>query len=306
MAQLGELLNVIECGASNILGTGLKGCKTFFKKTTSLWIFPAGTELDSAQEFGETYINTLKAEGKLIVLKGVRTFADNSGDNNVEELEDGTKQVTRLGLYEFACKFVNGLYFHAALSSLSSFGNYDVAFVDRDGNILGTKSASGKFKGFSVGMLQSDRLEWATDAAGQKEGIMFQLTERSELDDDFIFIQRSQLSYNPNKVEGVNEVELSFPSGASAGTSLTIKAVLKQDGSPFVGLPSSNWGIYLNGAKDEGVSGDDSATGGTYVLTVGTMAASDVVLAEFFDNNNKVVTIDGYQYKASPKSVVVV
>lgn len=305
MANLGALLNVIECGASNVLGTGLKGCKTFFKKTTSLWIFPAGTELDSDQEFGLTYINQLKADGKLIVLKGVRTFTDNSGDNNVEELEDGTKQVTRLGLYEFACKFVNGLYFHAALRSLSSFGNYDVAFVDRDGNILGTKSASGKFKGFSIGMLQNDRLEWGTDSAGQKEGIMMQLLERDEVDQDFIFIQRSLLDYNPNKVEGVNEVELSYPNGASAGTSLTVKAVLKADGSPFVGLPAANWSVSINGAS-ETPSGDDSVEGGTYVFTVTSMVASDVVTTQTIDGNNSVVTVDDYQYKASPKSVVVV
>jgi len=305
MANLGALLNVIECGASNVLGTGLKGCKTFFKKTTSIWVFPAGFELDSTEEFGETYINQLKAEGNLIVLKGVRTFTDNSGDNNVEELEDGTKQVTRLGLYEFAAKFVNGLYFHAALSSLSSFGNYDVAFVDRDGNILGTKSAAGKFKGFSVGMLQSDRLEFATDSVGQKEGIMFQLLERAELDDDFIFIQRSQLSYNPNKVEGVNEIELSYPSGLAAGTSLTVKAVLKTDGSAFAGLPASNWAVSVDGAV-ETPTGDDSAVDGTYVLTIGSVTAGSIVAVETVDGNNKVVTVDGYQYKASPKTVVVV
>lgn len=305
MANLGALLNVIECGASNVLGTGLKGCKTFFKKTTSLWIFPAGFELDSTEEFGQSYIDQLKAEGNLIVLKGVRTFTDNSGDNNVEELEDGTKQVTRLGLYEFACKFVNGLYFHAALTSLSSFGNYDVAFIDRDGNILGTKAASGKFKGFSVGMLQSDRLEWGTDSAGQKEGLMFQLLERSELDSDYIYIQRSQLTYNPNKVEGVNEIELSYPSGAAAGTSLTVKAVLKSDGSPFVGLPAANW-VVSNDGVTETPTGDDSGTGGTYVLTVGTMVGGDVIAVETIDGNNTVVTIDNYQYKASPKTVVVV
>jgi len=305
MALLGELLNKIECGASNVLGTGLKGCKVFFKKTTSLWIFPAGFELDSTEEFGQTYIDQLKAEGNLIVLKGVRTFTDNSSDNSVEELEDGTKQVTKLGLYEFACKFVNGLFFHAALTSLNSFGNYDVAFVDRDGNILGTKSVNGKFKGFSIGMLQADRLEWGTDAAGQKEGIMFQLLDRAEVDTDFIFIQRSQLAYNPNKIEGVNEIKLSYPSAPAAGTSLTIKASLS-DGTPFVGLPAANWGIYKNGAKDASVSGDDSIVGGTYVLTISSVTANDVIVSEFIEGNNKVISLDDYQYKASPVSAVVV
>ena len=123
-----------------------------------------------------------------IVLKGAKTFTDNSSDDIIETLEDGTKQIATLGLYEFALTFINGLAFHAALHSLNSFGSYNVLFVDRDGNILGTKASSGNLKGFSLNMLQAMKLSFPTDSVGQKEGIGFQLSNRQELDTDYIYI----------------------------------------------------------------------------------------------------------------------
>ena len=200
MATLGSILNLLECGSSAVLGTGTKGCKPFFKKATAIWFTPQGFKYDSSKEFDDDYISELQADGNLIVLKGIRTFTDNTPDDTVEELEDGTKQLAKLGLYEFALQFINGLYFNAALHSLSSFGNYDATFVDRDGNLLGTTAADGSLKGFTVGMLQATKITWATDSTAQREGIMMQLTERAELDTGFYFIQRESFDFNPNLV----------------------------------------------------------------------------------------------------------
>jgi hypothetical protein len=154
MAAQNTIYNLVLCGLSAVLGTGTKGCKQFLKKATALWFVPDGFEFDGAETLDETYIKLLQAQGNLIALKGAKTFTDNSGEDVIETLEDGTKQVATLGMYEFALTFINGLAFHAALHSLNSFGSYNVLFVDRDGNILGTKSASGNLKGFSLNMLQ--------------------------------------------------------------------------------------------------------------------------------------------------------
>jgi hypothetical protein len=305
---LGQILNTIVCGVSAVLGTGLKGCRPFFKKVTTVWLTPAGFEYDSTQIFDETYINKLKAEGNLIVIKGIRTFTDNSGDDNIDELEDGTKQVARLGLYEFALAFVNGLYFHAALHSLNSFGNYDVTFIDRDSNILGTKALSGQFKGMTAGMIQGMKFSWATDTQGQREGLSCQLLERTELDEDFILIQGKSLTFNANKIEGVNEIDLSFSSApASAGTTINVVAKRKQDGAPFVGLPAANW-LYKNDGATIAVTGDDSATGGTYVLTVTALVTNEVINLSIFDStsNDDVVELAGDQYKSNTLSATVI
>lgn len=297
---LGQLLNTITCGASDVLGTGLKGCRPFFQKVTAIWLTPAGFEYDSTLALDEDYVSSLKAAGNLIVIRGVRTFTDNSGEDNIDELEDGTKQVARLGLYEFALAFVNGLFFHSALHSLNSFGNYDITFIDRDGSILGTKASSGQMKGLTAGMVQGMKFSWATDTQGQREGLGVQLLERDELDSDFLLIQGSQLGFNPNKIEGINEVNLEWSvAPINAATTVTVKATRKQDGAPFTGLPAANW-LFKNNGVSEVVTGDDSAVAGTYVLVNAALSTNDIIELSMFDTGNiAVVTIVNDQYKSN-------
>jgi len=309
MATLGSILNLLECGSSAVLGTGTKGCKPFFKKATAIWFTPQGFKFDSSQEFDDTYISLLQAQGNLIVLKGIRTFTDNTPDDTVEELEDGTKQLAKLGLYEFALQFINGLYFNAALHSLSSFGNYDATFVDRDGNLLGTTAADGSLKGFTVGMLQANKITWATDATAQREGVMMQLTERAELDTEFYFIQRESFDFNPNLIDGINEVTLSYASvPADAATTISVKAVMKQDGSVFTGALFGDFLHRIDGVDSAVTAGDDSVTTGTYVLTVPALATNEVSSIDLYDNSNSrdVIVLDSVLYKSKIASATVV
>ncbi|MEN8122204.1 MAG: hypothetical protein ABFS35_17795 [Bacteroidota bacterium] len=309
MATLGSILNLLECGSSAVLGTGTKGCKPFFKKATAIWFTPQGFKFDSTQEFDETYIQLLQAQGNLIVLKGIRTFTDNTPDDTVEELEDGTKQLAKLGLYEFALQFINGLYFNAALHSLSSFANYDATFVDREGNLLGTTAIDGSLKGFSVGMLQATKLTWATDTTAQREGIMMQLTERAEIDSDFYFIQREQFDFNPNLVDGINEVTLAYDSvPANAATTITVKATMKQDGSVFTGVLYTDFLHTIDGVESAITAGDDTATAGTFVFTVPALATNEVSAIELYDNSNNrdVIALDSVLYKSKLASATVV
>jgi hypothetical protein len=310
MATIANIINLVKCGAGAVLGTGTKGCKPFLKKVSAIWLTANGFKFDGSRDLDEDYIKELQAEGKLIVLKGVRTFTDNSQDDTIDELEDGTKQVARLGLYEFMLEFINGLYFNAALNSLSSYGNYDILFIDREGNILGTKASDGSLKGVTAGMIQSQRLMWATDSQAQRERLAFQLLERSEIDKDYVFIQREQLDFNPGQVDGINEVVLSYAVAPSdLDTQLTIKAVTKQDGKAFTGADYSDFLVKVNGATNNPTAGDDSATAGTYVLTgISALATNDVVVSELYDNVNSrdVITLDTDLYKSDEISATVV
>lgn len=301
MATINNIINLVRCGFNAALGTGLKGCKPFLKKVKDIWIVPQGFVFDSTKELDADYIKQLQTEGNLLVIKGITTFTDNSSDDQVETLESGVEQVTTPGLYKFLVQFVNGLYFHAALTSLNSFGQYDFIFVDISGNILGTKSASGSLKGFTAGMVQGQRLTFPTDTAAQREGLAFQLLERSELDENYVFIQK-QNDYDPRTAQGVNQVTLSFenaPSGSD--TTLTIKAVTRQDGKPFSGAAHTDFRLKVNGTVANPTAGDDSATSGTYVLTVASLSSNDELSIELYDNTNSrpAIELSDYLYKSN-------
>jgi len=301
MATINNIINLVKCGFNSALGTGLKGCKPFLKKVKDIWIVPQGFAFDGTRTLDADYAKELQASGNLLVIKGITAFTDNSGEDQIETLESGVEQVTTLGLYKFLVQFINGLYFHAALTSLNSFGQYDVIFVDISGNILGTKSSTGSLKGFTAGMVQGQKLTFPTDTAAQREGLAFQLLERSELDENYVFIQK-QSDFDPRTLEGINEVTLSYVNApAASDTTLTVKAVTRQDGKPFSGAASTDFRLLVNGTVANPTGGDDSATAGTYVLTVASLSATDDLDLSLYDNTNSRIAIelDGYLYKSN-------
>ena len=301
MAILNNIINLVACGVSSALGTGFKGCRPYFKKTEQLWFVSRGFVFDGTKTLDTTYAEQLQAEGKLLVVKKIQGFTDNSSDDQIETLENGIKRVTTLGLYEFLVNFINGLYFQTALTSLNSFGSYDVLFVDTEGNILGTKASNGSLKGFSVGMLQAARLTFATDAAGQREGLAFQLTDRAELDENYVFIQK-QSDFDPRTLEGVNEVDLEYVNApAATDTTLTVKATLRQSGEVVSGLTFVDFLVTKNGTTANPTAGDDSVTAGTYPLTIAALVSNDVIDTSLYDNTNSRigVALDGALYKSS-------
>lgn len=308
MAAQSTIYNLVQCGLGAVLGTGTKGCKQFLKKATSLWFVPDGFEFDGTATLDETYAKQLQAEGNLIVLKGAKTFTDNSSDDIIETLEDGTKQIATLGLYEFALTFINGLAFHAALHSLNSFGSYNVLFVDRDGNVLGTKASSGNLKGFSLNMLQAMKLSFPTDSVGQKEGIGFQLSNRQELDTDYIYISSNLLDgFQPQMLDGINEVVLGFDQvPADGGTSLVVSAKLKQNQKPFKGADTADFLLTKDGSTlAQSVA---ETPDGTYTFTVAAVASNEVITSKLYDSvlNNSVINMDGDLFKSKEISTIVV
>tara|TARA_R100000541_G_scaffold53092_2_gene60979 strand:+ start:106 stop:1032 length:927 start_codon:yes stop_codon:yes gene_type:complete len=308
MAAQSTIYNLVQCGLGAVLGTGTKGCKQFLKKATSLWFVPDGFEFDGTATLDEAYAKQLQAEGNLIVLKGAKTFTDNSSDDIIETLEDGTKQIATLGLYEFALTFINGLAFHAALHSLNSFGSYNVLFVDRDGNILGTKASSGNLKGFSLNMLQAMKLSFPTDSVGQKEGIGFQLSNRQELDTDYIYISSNLLDgFQPQMLDGINEVVLGFAQVPADGdTSLVVSAKLKQNQKPFKGADTADFLLTKDGSTLTQTVAE--TPDGTYTFTVAAVASNEVITSKLYDSslNNSVINMDGDLFKSQEVSTIVV
>lgn len=301
MATIANIINLVECGLSDIYGTGTKGCKQFIEKTVSLWVVPDGFSFDGAETLDETYAQELQAAGNLIVLKGVKTFTDNSSDDIIETLPDGTKQVATLGLYEFAATFINGLYFHSALHSLNSFASYNILFVDRSGNILGTQNSDGELMGFSTNMLQGQRLMFPTDSTGQKEGIAFQLADRSELDVNYAFISNTQLgTFQPQRLDGINDVVLSITTPSDTDTSLVVTAKTKQNNKPFTGALQAQFLITDQGSTSSPSAMTESPEG-TYTFTITAVDTGDVVTVRLYNSVDSVgvIEVDNALYKSN-------
>jgi hypothetical protein len=308
MATIANIINLIDCGLSATYGTGSQGCKAFFKNVASIWLTPTGFKFDSSETLNEAYAQELQAQGKLIVLKGVTAFTDNSEDTVTETYDDGTKQVVRKGKYEFAIEFINGLYFQAALNSLNSFERYDITLIDSENNILGTLAEDGSQKGFSAGMIQVAKYTFGTGSAGAKQGLMVQLTEPDELDDTFGFISGKSLApFKPKNLDGVNEVVLSFNTApADAATTLVVKAVLKQGGGAFSGAAFGNFLLKVDGVTSNPTAATEVS--GVYTLTVSALSTNEVLALSLYNNTDSypAIELDNVMYKSNTLTGVVV
>ena len=158
-------------------------------------------------------------------------------------------------------------------------------------------------------MIQAAKLQWATDSTAQREGLMWQLLERSELDTDYVLIKNTEIEVNLNRVDGINEVVLSYPSTpVDASTTLTIKAVTKQDSKPFTGALFSDFLVTKNGTEANPTAGDDSALAGTYVLTVAALATNDDLASKLYNNadNRESINLDNDLFKSNTATTTVV
>lgn len=311
MATTSALINLGSCSVASADGTGSTyGCIKQLTSARSLWLFNPSYGFPAASTLNEALVNEAIADGNLVILKGVNTFEENGDDDNIETLDDTTKQVTNEGKYSFTATFTNGLYFNAALHSLKGFGNWNVAIVTSKGDIFGTTNASGDFTGFDTGMLQPTKLQFGTTTTGQKEGVMFQFLDRNEVDEDYAFLQRANLDFNPLQKDGVNDVTLTYVNApANTDTTVTVKAVLTNDLSTVVsGGTYSDFLITVDGSTQNPSAGDDSTTAGTYVLTgVTALSTGEVIATKLYDNSNSrsIVSIDSVHYKSNTVSATV-
>lgn len=288
MTTIAEIANKGACGAGSVLGTNSKkGCLQQLSSVRSIWLFSPGSSFATGSTFNLAAVKTLQKQGKLIVLQGVNTFEENGDDDAIETLDDTTKIVTNEGKYSFDMTFTNGRYFNKALHTLKGFGNWNAAFVDSKGTILGAINTSSGLTGFDTGMMQPKKLQFGTTSAGQKEGLMLQFLDRNEVDSGYMMIEKANLDFDPLKVEGVSEVILSYTSTPSnTDTTISVKATLADNKTAVEGLLHTQFLRKSDSATENPSAGSDSVTAGTYVLTVAAISTGEVETIELYDNSN--------------------
>lgn len=306
MANVQDLINAGLCSLEGVLGTETtNGCVIQIRASKSIWLIKPGESFSATADFEEEKTRLITT-GALVILKGVNTFEENGNADAEETLDDDTMIVTNEGKYKFSATFTNGLYFNKALASIKGFKRWNVILVTSDG-LFGTKTSTNGLTGFTTGMLQNAKLIPGSNTVGQKEGLNFQFLERAELDSDYAYIADT----TARKQKGVTEVTLSYVNAPSdTDTTVTIKATLAQDASEaFTGVNFSDFLATVNGVTSNPTAGDDSATAGTYVLTMSALATGEDLIYKLYDNTNSrsvIVGADGDYYKSNSLEAEVV
>ena len=96
--------NLVNCGAGGVYGTGLAGCRIDRKRVVALGLLQKGTVIP-AGAFDRDVFDDLILSGKLIYLKGVVSFTDNTPEDNIDTAEGRHIElagISRTAFYERA------------------------------------------------------------------------------------------------------------------------------------------------------------------------------------------------------------
>jgi hypothetical protein len=220
MALFGDVKNTIDCSIT-VLGTGQKNCPFRIDLINGIYALERGLLIADADTFDKAYLQELVQQGEAIPLINATEFLDESADDTVETTQSGVDITANLGRYNFTIMYKKGEYFNKALSSLESFGLYDILIVDEEGSFLMTENRSGVAKGFKAGRFQPQKRKLADGTAATSKAITFQLLDRSEFDNRLVWLTATQAGFSPDEVDGINDITASF-NAAPAATDTTL------------------------------------------------------------------------------------
>lgn len=295
-----ELLNVVNCSGSGILGTGLAGCKFDMDRVIALGLLPKGYKF--TQDPTKDYMRELQQTGTLIMLQGVISFTDATADDNIVTRDgSGIKVVAGKNPYEKTAMFDNGINFHKALTTLSSYEQYDIVLFDVAGSMLVTVGKDGIPKGFTLGMFENQKYTFKNGTDSSSESVLFQMINRMEFDLNAGWYTTNELDFLPQDLTGVNEVLISVDP-IVAGTSIVVNAFLLDKSHPVTGLLFGDFKVTKDGVTSNPTLATYNANTQKYTLTVATMAAAAVMEVSL---NGIVLTTLDILYKSNTASAVV-
>ena len=293
-------INVVDCSSKGTVGAGLAGCRKDRKRVTALGLVQKGYKFNL--EITKDYLRDLQQAGKLTMLQGVVSFTDNTADDNIITREgSGIKVIAGKNPYEYTVVFDNGINFHKALSSLSSYGSYDLVLFDVENNMFFTVTKAGEPKGFTLGMFENGKYVGANGTDASSQTVMLQLIERPEIDERMSWIESDKLDFTYSDLTDVNEVIVTV-NPIVAGTSIVLSAYLSDKTHPVEGLLFGDFTVTKNGVANNPTVATYNATTKKYSLTVPALVAANVVEVSL---NGIVLTAADVLYKSNTASIIV-
>lgn len=295
-------VNKINCGANGTLGAGLAGCRIDWERTVLIGVIKQ-RGYKFTEEISLEYIRELEQSGIVDILQGVVSFVDQTADDTIITRDgSGIKKVAGKMPYEKVATFDNGVNFHKAITSLSSYNSYDLFFMDVNNTIWFTSTKEGEFKGITAGMFEAGKYlnGNGTDAASQT--ITFQLVNRYEIDSQLSWVTSDNLDFSSEDLQGVNEVLVAIDPVAAASTTISVSAYLLDVTHSVDGLLTGDWELTRNGTVLTQTVVQNPTTK-KYVFTVTANTAADVITARL---KNIVLTPLGTLYKSNTATAVAV
>ena len=315
---IGQILNLLACGLSQILGTGLAFCKFNFKQPKTIALVKKGYKFAPGDDFTLAAIQVLQQQGKAIILQGVTDFVDGTPDNDRRTFAATGKMTTTLKHpYMWTFTFDNGIQFYKALVALESNEQYDIILFDVAGNALLAKDSQGNGRGLDLGLLDTGKYVIGNE---NSQTITVQV-DRYSFDSQVAWIEAKNLDFIPGQdLDGYNDVAIVIVAPTNGATTINF-SVHVGDGSiegtpklvPLEGLVTADLLLQKTVAGVTTTVSKTLASGalaGQYTLTVAAVATGETYSLRTNDAvlspPTEIINLDGVLYKSNTATTVVV
>lgn len=211
-------------------------------------------------------------------------FFNSSPDGTEETIYQQTplgKRKVRDGFYEWLIQFSDSMCSHKAMYTHRAT-NGRVIFIDTDGQLNGTYDEDGNFYGYSIQMLNTEKMTPNTGAEVAMSPVRITLNDNLELDRDGALISVSGLS----TLEAIVDALLTIISADD--TEIVVDVTVSCDGTPLTGLELADFVLLDSNGDPQTISGVTEVNG-RYTLTgtgfetgtLNTAAAEDLSITAY-------------------------
>lgn len=206
---------------------------------------PAGTAITPANFISRDAWRTmlLAAYGSRAYLwPWFKMFEDQSEEAVYEQTALASMKV-RDGQYRFRFGIQESLCLHTGLYTHNSQGgDVDVVMIDMENNFIGTVDEDDNIRGFSVDLLNVEKLKFSDGGVGTKSPLYLCLRDNKELDVNGVMYKNNFV----NQLYRIVDVDLAIVA-TSGDDSFDVTVLAHCDGTPIQGLLLADF-VVLNGA----------------------------------------------------------
>ena len=294
MAVLSTIANKNHKCSGDSSKTGKLGCQKEFGTPLHFIALKKGTVVPKATDLTLVYTNNLIQTNLAVPLIDASSFEDLSAEDTVSTNARGVERQNLDGLPKYSLRFEEGHEFYRQLSKMTSFKAWDFIVGDDKGNWKFAVDSNGDYTGFKAGQVVAQMTTTKVQGGDpESKAITVQFIDRNQWDVDYVIFDPNDLGFQPDDIQGVNGVTISYVNIPSNGeTELVVKPVLNSDNDTFVsGTLLENYKVTYAGVTQV-VSNITEVDGVSVTLTVPSLTGGEKVEVYMYDSIKNVRNID--------------
>lgn len=171
----------------------------------------------------------------------------------------------RDGQYRFRFGISENLCIHKAMATHYRTSGR-VFLIDQEGFLIGTELSNGDFAGFSLALMNPEKLRWNTGSEASESPVVVALSNNKEMDNNGMMFDASDFV---NELYRIVDVELTIV-GTPSATTIVVDVATVCDGTAVSGLVATDFLLVDN---DDGAThaissvAESTSVAGRYTLT---------------------------------------